>query len=168
MMAAQMARPLTASDECPPSLLIIGGGELEKQLRDACAAYFNRTRFLGAIFDPQLRSELLFCSDIMVSPGYLGLNVVDSLAMGCPVATLDDDRLSKRHSPEVTYLVQGDNAMFSSSIENLGLDLSRWFSDGGSPLRERERIRNDFLESCSIDVQFDGLKNALEYAMRQP
>jgi len=146
----------------PPSLIIVGGGELEQPLRKALQDYAARVKFLGPIFDSILLGELLYCANIMVCTGYVGLNVVDSLSMGCPFATINDRNLDKRHSPEISYLRAGENAIIADNLEELGMRLRLWFERGEGISLNKEEIRREFLQSTSIEEQFSGMKAAFE------
>ena len=154
---------MTASCTNPPDLQIVGSGELTRSLELACSPFQDRVRFHGAIFDTRKLGELIYCSSIMVSPGYLGLNVVDSLAMGCPFATIHDMHISKRHSPERCYLTDGQNAIFASGMADFGRRLCEWFNHQHGVALSRSEIRRRFLESCSLENQFSRMSAAFEH-----
>ncbi len=144
-------------------LAVIGGGEEEAALRKACARYGNRVRFYGPVFDPAEKCRWVFAADGMVCPGYAGLNVVDALAMGCPFFTVDDRVLVKRHSPEINYVVPGKNGVVASSRAELGREIAKSLAAG---VFNRTAIREAFLESCSIERQFAGMRDAFLFAER--
>lgn len=166
MGLAELLR-LAAGCNIPPNLIVVGGGELADALQSACSALKDRIRFYGPLFDARKLGELIYCSDIMVCPGYVGLNVVDSLAMGCPFATIHDSQLVKRHSPEVGYLKEGQNALFGSSLPDLGRRLCEWFDCGMGISLDRREIRSRFLDSSSVERQLSGMKAAFEAAMHR-
>jgi len=158
---------LTAGAAHPPDLIIIGSGPLEPTLKQQCMPYGARVRFLGPIYDAKELGKYMFCADLMITLGYVGLNVVDSLAMGCSVATLEDGVLAKRHSPEVSYLKDGENAIFSSTVESLAFKICHWLDRRPAAPDQREKIRRDFLEACSIKNQFSGLRDSFDYVMNR-
>jgi len=149
----------------PVRLEIIGSGELEQQLREACHPFAERVRFHGSIFNDHQKAEILFASDLMVSPGYLGLNVVDSLVMGCPVATLANYGLVKRHSPEITYLSEGVNLLMAHSLAELSGKIVSWLETGCGLSKDREFIRKKLLEECNTERQFEGMKQAFSFVL---
>jgi glycosyltransferase involved in cell wall biosynthesis len=150
-------------------LEVIGGGELEPALRDACAFLGEKVRFHGPLFDPYRRHELLFASDFLISPGYVGLNVVDSLLAGCPVATLPNAALVKRHSPEITYLHPGFNAIIAPDIVQLAAASEAWLSTPSHQSdAHRQAIRDRFRQESSLESQFEGLKKAFEHVLNAP
>lgn len=148
-------------------LEVIGGGELEQEVKAACAYLGEGVRFHGPVFDPLRRHELLFAADMLISPGYVGLNVADSLVAGCPVATLTNPALVKRHSPEITYVHEGFNGVLAVDIPELAAQVGRWLASiqDGAEAR-REAIRERFRRECSLESQFEGMKRAFEFAMK--
>jgi glycosyltransferase involved in cell wall biosynthesis len=156
----------TAGSSQAPDLVVIGGGEQEAALARALRAWPDRARMLGPIFDTPLRCAWVYAADLMVCTGYAGLNVVDSLAMGCPYGTVDDRTLIRRHSPEISYVEGGVNGWIASSREDLADAIRRWA--GGEPLIQlsRPEIRQKFLAESSIERQFSGIKGGLEHAMK--
>lgn len=158
---------LGLTDGCkrPPSLHIVGGGEEEAELRSCCAKFGNRVVFHGPIFDAEKLGVLIYCSDLMLCSGYVGLNVVDSLAMGCPFATMNDRYLIKRHSPEVRYLYEGENAIFADGVRDLAQRLIDFFEGTFQFSLDRSEIRDRFRSDCSLSRQFEGMRNACLFAL---
>jgi len=155
----------TAGGSQVPDLIVVGGGELESALHEACAPFAGRVRLLGPVFDPAQRCRWIYAADIMVCPGYAGLNVVDALALGCPFAAVHENSLIRRHSPEIAYVRHGENGIIAPSLPELGSALSRWFESGLGIALDRQSIRRTFLQESSIERQSEGLKSALRYAM---
>lgn len=150
-------------------LEVIGGGELEHALKEACAFLGNRVRFHGPIFDPRRRHELLFAADLLVSPGYVGLNIVDALAAGCPVATRSNMSLWKRHSPEITYVHERFNGVLAPNIPTLAREASRWLASWQDQAAcRREEIRQRLRRECSLENQFAGIRQAFTRALESP
>lgn len=152
---------ITSSCKNPPGLQVVGGGELSDALMSACSEFGGRVRFHGPVFDATLLGKLIFCSSIMVCPGYLGLNVADSLALGCPFATIHDSHLVKRHSPEICYLHEGKNAIFAESLPDLGQRLCHFFDNSIGISESQDEIRSNFMNASSLERQFSGMKAAL-------
>ena len=85
----------------------IGDGEMLPQIKEAVnlKSYNEDYYFHGAIHDDLLNGELLYSSDIMVMPGYLGLSVNYSFCFDCPVISFKEKNGYPAHSPEVEYVV---------------------------------------------------------------
>lgn len=65
----------------------------------------------GGLYDQQALAPWLNSAWISVSPGFVGLSAIHSLAYGVPMFTADREP----HSPEVTALEEGVNALFFPS-----------------------------------------------------
>ena len=106
----------------PCHLHVVGvGPELEKMK----ALKIPNVTFYGEVFDETITGELLFCSDLFVMPGYLGLSVLHAFVMGMPVLSCKTTETGPFHSPEICYLVEGKNGLLvDSSAEALALAIS--------------------------------------------
>lgn len=93
------------------SLVVIGDGPQADEVR-ALASSRSWVRMVGS---RKAREKALFLSlgDVMLNPGLVGLNVLDSFACGLPMVTTD----CGLHSPEVSYLDSSNGMMTSNSVE---------------------------------------------------
>lgn len=69
----------------------------------------NRVHFTGSLYEENEIAKYFSMSDLMVSPGNVGLNCIHSLAYGVPVLTHDN---YKFQNPEVEAIVEGDTGAF--------------------------------------------------------
>ena len=78
----------------------------------------SNINFLGPIYDEQIISELIFNSNICVSPGNIGLTAIHSLSYGTPVITHND---FKNQMPEAEAITENINGLFfkKDNIEDL-------------------------------------------------
>lgn len=84
-------------------LLIVGDGpERERVMREAASS--GVLVYPGAAFDRD-KAVYFRMADIFLNPGMVGLGILDSFAAGLPLITTQE----ARHSPEIAYLVDGDN-----------------------------------------------------------
>ena len=74
------------------NLLIIGKGEEEKVLKEMAKNFSleNYINFYGASHNEQELAPLIYCSDICVAPGEVGLTAMHSLTYGTPVISHDN------------------------------------------------------------------------------
>ncbi len=90
-------------------LVIVGDGALRGDVRKFAV---NRpwVHWVGARHD---REKALYCrlGKVMLNPGMVGLNIIDSLALGIPMLTTD----CKIHSPEIAYLENGRNGFMTAN-----------------------------------------------------
>ena len=153
-------------------VILIGGGPDEPRLRqEATALGFRDGReviFTGAIAAPEHLARWLYAADLCVSPGFLGLSVVDCLYAGTPVASYLPSASGPFHSPEWRYLspdVTGffaaehtDNALASVCIDYLS-----------RPATSREevcRVCTAYAsEHLGVDRMAEGMMDVIERAM---
>ena len=69
----------------------------------------SNINFLGPIYDEQTLSELIFNSNVCVSPGNIGLTAMHSLSYGTPVITHND---FKNQMPEAEAITENINGLF--------------------------------------------------------
>lgn len=80
-------------------------GRLEREAKAAGFVVGEDVVFAGWVDDPSTLAEWLYCADVCVNPGSLGLAVVDCLASGVPVVTSRPGPTGPFHGPEWRYLV---------------------------------------------------------------
>ena len=159
----------TNSCTLPPNLLVIGDGELMEELVKRTKKFGDRVIFLGGVYDNRTIADYLLKATVMVSPGYLGLNIVQSLSMGCPIVSVDDRSIQKRHSPEISYLKMKKNAILLKNLKEMALFLKKFFDHEQINLTfwSREKIRDDFMLTNNLENQANGMEQACKYALNK-
>lgn len=90
--------------------IIIGNGENKDHLtrlisqNDLTAQFY----FAGPVYDEEEIAKLFLISDLMLSPGNVGLNCIHSLAYGIPVITHDN---FSYQNPEIEAINHGKNGL---------------------------------------------------------
>jgi glycosyltransferase involved in cell wall biosynthesis len=117
------------------NLLIVGSGEDQTYLENTFRFLITDgwLHFYGNCFDENKTSELIYHSDLCVSPGNIGLTAIHSLSYGTPVASHSN---FNNQMPEVEAIINGKNGFLFE--ENDSNDLSN-------------KIDNWFLENSNID-----------------
>ncbi|GAI11692.1 unnamed protein product, partial [marine sediment metagenome] len=148
-------------------LHFVGDGPLYSKLLEKSVGL--NVRFWGSISDNVFLGKLLFSSDIMIIPGYMGLSVVHSFCFDCPVVTQKQGKEGPFHSPEIEYLINGktgflveygNNGKMATVISNYLLgpkDIKNKFKDN---------IRKMIEDKCSIDNMIDGFKKAIDFCQK--
>lgn len=85
-------------------LTIVGDGPCRAELERLSSALDASVSFEGAIYDASTTNNLLQSSDVLVSPGHVGLAAVHALSNGCPVST---HKNPSAQMPEHVVVVQG-------------------------------------------------------------
>lgn len=90
------------------NLLIIGDGPEKSSLLNKSKSGVDAKwiHFTGSIYDEKLIAELLYFSDLCVSPGNVGLTAIHSLSLGTPVASHNN---YFNQMPEVEAIIDGFN-----------------------------------------------------------
>ncbi|MBI0400164.1 glycosyltransferase family 4 protein [Cyclobacterium marinum] len=132
------------NDETPIcNLLIIGDGPEKAELLakskkgiDAKLIYFT-----GSIYDEKRIAELLYHSDICVSPGNVGLTAIHSLSLGTPVASHNN---FFNQMPEVEAIIDGYNGFLfnEDDVDDLCEKIYTWLNSN----EDREIVRNKCYE----------------------
>ncbi len=131
------------------NVLIVGDGREEAALKAMVTRYAlsDQIYFYGPSYDEAEIYHLISKSDICVSPGGVGLNVMHSLVYGTPVITHDD---MSRQGPEVEAIepgITGDLFSYGDKAE-LGNCIQQWVA--------KHSDRNKVREACykAIDSKY--------------
>jgi glycosyltransferase involved in cell wall biosynthesis len=147
-------------------LVFVGDGPLrptvEKVARQAEAS--RRVVVTGHISDTGGLARIYARALASVSPGYVGLSLVQSLAFGVPMIVARDEP----HSPEIEAAVAGFNCRYfeSDRREELAaalVDAAKGVSVWAAP---RSAIAADCVARYSLEVMVDRLAGAIEDARR--
>ena len=97
------------------SLIIIGNGPERNRLMSRVQDENLRNVFFpGLLTKIEDSAPWMYAADVMVCPGYVGLNVNHAFCFGLPVVTCaSPDPRIRYHSPEITYLKTGVNGMLA-------------------------------------------------------
>jgi len=115
-------------EECSSfHLLVLGRGPFSSYVTEM-AKKFQWVTYLGRL-NGEEKAQAFFSSDFLVSPGMVGLNIIDGFTAGLPMVTTD----TSNHSPEIAYLEPGRNGLvtkenirdFAQGILNLIKDPKR-------------------------------------------
>ncbi len=125
--------------------LIIGDGPEMNQLKNlAQKESIKNIVFYGSCYDEKRLSRLIGMSDLMVSPGNIGLAVVHAFSFGTPVISHCN---LIRQMPEIEIIENEITGILfeENNIEDLKDKILLWLNDFG---KQREEIR----KKCYINV----------------
>lgn len=135
----------------PARLILVGGGSEEARVRSVYNQLVEEGRivFAGWIWDADALGELYARAAFAVSPGYVGLNVIQSFAHGVPMIVSRDEP----HSPEIAVCREGDNTVYfeekgESDLKNV---LLKAFTSRDKWLVKRPIIANDIRENWTVE-----------------
>jgi glycosyltransferase involved in cell wall biosynthesis len=127
------------------NLLIVGSGEDQTYLENTYNSIVEEglLHFYGNCFDENKTSELIYHSDLCVSPGNIGLTAIHSLSYGTPVASHDN---FNNQMPEVEAIIDGENGfLFKENNSNdLANKIDKWFLTSSN-------IDKDFIRKIIVE-----------------
>ena len=139
------------------NLLIVGEGEKLDFLKNAYQNSINDgwLYFYGSSYESSITSQLIYHSDLCVSPGNIGLTAIHSLSFGTPVASHNN---FINQMPEVEAIIDGENGFLFQ--ENDAIDMANkivlWFSN--NPKVNKEIVRKIITEKYNPDNQLSIFK----------
>jgi glycosyltransferase involved in cell wall biosynthesis len=145
---------LLALDDLPPdaNLIFVGDGPLRPSLeaQAVAAGATERVVFEGHVTDLSELRRIYGEAVISVSPGYSGLNLIQSLGFGVPALIARGEP----HAPEIEAAVEGENAVFfeSDSPTQLAALLVTVFGECDSWHSRRAAIAADCARTYTVEA----------------
>lgn len=122
------------------NLTLIGDGP-ERQALVSLARQLglnNQIWFFGSCYDETMISELLFNSDVCVSPGNVGLTAMHAMSFGTPVISHNN---WCRQMPEFEAIENGKTGAFfnENDVDDLAVVIHSWLDS----MKDRETVREN-------------------------
>jgi len=146
-------------------LILVGDGpERESVQLEAEKRGVENVYFLGEITDVQKTGELLYISDALVMPGYLGLAVVHSFCFDKPVVSQAQGLNGPFHSPEIEYLLDGKTGFLTppGDVDEMARRIIALCQDEELLTEMKSHIRKTVQEKCSLNKMINGFAEAIE------
>jgi len=123
----------------------------------------NNIKFYGAIYDDIKNGELLYCSDLMVMPGPVGLSVNHAFNFDCPVVTFQQ----KGHGPEIEYLVNGKTGYVveTKTADAMALVIGNYLINSDMQSQMKFNIQKMLASTCSINNFVRGFVDAINFVL---
>ena len=120
--------------------------------------------FHGEIHDDIKSGELLYASDIMVMPGYVGLSVNHAFCFACPVATFKQGPNGPFHSPEIEYIRDNLTGILAKSfdLDDMADRVVEYLQNNELQMKMRSNISNLINTTCSINQMLLGFTNCFK------
>ncbi|MBK8501583.1 MAG: glycosyltransferase family 4 protein [Saprospiraceae bacterium] len=161
------AEILRKGSENDIAIHFVGDGPYLKDLNQQVeSTQAKNIYFHGEIQDDEKTGEMLFASDMLVMPGYVGLSVNHALNFDCPVVTFKQKTEGPFHSPEISYVFDGKTGFI---VENhtpkaLAQTIEKYLFDPSKKDRMKTHIRDTVVNKCSIHHFTAGFKDAIDYS----
>jgi glycosyltransferase involved in cell wall biosynthesis len=127
----------------------------------------NNVVFHGSIHDGTKTGEILFASDMMVMPGYLGLSVNHAFCFDCSVMSFEQQENGPFHSPEVEYVINNETGFLLTehSADSLANTLNNYFNNPTLQIKVKENIQQMVSEVFPIEKMVKGFEDAISYVL---
>lgn len=151
------------------ALHYVGGGNeyenLKKKVESLGLA--NNVILHGSIHDENKTGEILFASDMMVMPGYLGLSVNHAFCFECPVMSFEQQENGPFHSPEVEYVINNETGFLlkEHTAESLAHALNNYLINPALQRSTKENIQQMVSEVFPMEKMVKGFDDAISYVL---
>lgn len=144
-------------------LHIVGNGPMMGELKMKTKNL--RIRFWGGINEDEATGKMLYASDLMVMPGYLGLSIVHAFCFGCPVVSQKQGVNGPFHSPEIEYVIDGKTGFLTPYDNNklMAEIIIDYLLDEAKSKEMKQEIRKMIEKVCSLDNMIRGFSEAIGY-----
>ena len=154
---------IAAHDREPDFRLLVAGDGVERSLVETAAEAHSFIRYVGPTFGDD-KAALLSVADVLVSPGSVGLSVLDSFVAATPMITTE----WLFHGPEVEYLEHGVNSLITPDSLDAFVDgMLETLSDRAGLDRMKQNCRSD-ARRYSIEDMAQRLTEGVQRALEAP
>ena len=145
------------------NLVLVGEGSEKTFLKELAKEknISNQVWFFGACYDEYKNGELIYNSDLCVSPGNVGLTAIHSMTFGTPVITHDNFNNQMPEFEVIEKLITGD-FFKEDSVDSLVETLFNWFNADYDRQKIREACFNVIDEKWNPEYQINLLKSVFE------
>lgn len=149
----------------------VGHGEMYSYLkkRSKEIGLDDNVFFHGAIYDEVETGKILFCSDLMIMPGCVGLSVNHAFCFNCPVVTYRQVNGIPAHGPEIEYVIDGKTGfqIADQSIESLTDVVTNYIKSFDLRKFMGMEIKNFIEKECSAEQMAAGVLEAIDFNSRR-
>lgn len=142
-------------------LIVIGDGPRKHYLEKIVNASVcqKKIKFIGSLYNEKKIANIIFNSDLCVSPGNVGLSCIHSLTYGTPVCTHDN---LNNQMPEAEAIKSGENGVFFKENDMIDLQktIIRWFKHNHKK-NNRQFIRKIIDEKYNPKYQMKVINNMI-------
>lgn len=121
--------------------------------------------FTGKILGWGKSGKFLFCSDVLINPGEVGLSVNHAFCFGLPVVTQKKGETGPYHGPEIEYVVNGQTGFLcdNSDKKQMAQKIIDIFKND---LRFDHSVSTYCKQNLSPRIMIDGIKEAVFFVTK--
>lgn len=148
----------------------IGKGELYEKIYNTIIErnYIEDFHFHGWLHNEEQIGEILYCSDLIINPGYLGLSINHAFCFDTPIISFMQTDTGPFHSPEVEYIVNKKNS-FLIKNKNINLFMETiigYLKNEKEQKRVKREIRKTVNSSMKPSKMVKGIDEAIKYVLK--
>lgn len=154
------AAAILSARSMPINVLLVGDGPAKSHLQEQATRLGLAVHFFGACYDEEMTGQLIYHSDVTVSPGKIGLTAIHSLMYGTPAITHDD---LDEQMPEVEAIVDGETGAFFArgNAKSLADSIERWLTTARTRAQVRDAARKEIRVRWTPQVQAKIIEDAV-------
>lgn len=145
----------------------VGDGDMNSSLKTRARelGLDSNVFFHGPIYDEVETGKILFCSDLMIMPGCVGLSVNHAFCFNCPVVTFKEVNGMPAHGPEIEYVIDAKTGFQVShhSVESLTEVVIGYLKSPELRQCMQMEIKNFIEKECSVEKMAAGVLEAIDY-----
>jgi len=119
----------------------------------------------GEVYEERELAKILFLSDIVINPGYVGLNVNHAFCFNIPVFTFSQGKLGPFHSPEIEYIKHDETGFLAKPFDydQLAELILTYIRNNTLQERIKQNIQSYTNNVITIENMIKGLKDCFNY-----
>ena len=141
--------------------LVVGGGDCETLKQLVSEDQIKDVVFTGAIYDENSLHDIFSNAIAYVSPGHVGLGVLQAIGHGVPVITCQ----GQPHAPEVINCNEENSIMPPMTIEDVATAMWKLYSDKVLQKKMSRAAYDYYNENCTIEIMIDGIEAAIKHLL---
>ncbi len=145
----------------PINVLLVGDGTEREALEALARSLEVDVHFHGAVYDETRLAQLIYRSDVTVSPGKIGLTAMHSMMYGTPAITHGE---FDNQMPEFEAIVPGETGAFfrRNDEEDLARTIADWLDNGADREQVRAACRECIATKWNPQRQVELIEGALD------
>ena len=142
--------------------LVVGGGNSDALKELVEKEQIKDVVFTGAIYDENELHKIFSTAIAYVSPGHVGLGVLQAIGHGVPVITCE----GQPHAPEVINCNEENSIMPPMTVEAVEAAMWKLYSDKALQKKMSKAAYDYYNENCTIEIMIDGIEAAIKHLLK--
>lgn len=141
---------------------VVGGGDNEELKALVEKENIKDVYFTGPVYDENKLHEIFSKAIAYVSPGHVGLGVLQALGHGCPVITCKD----QPHAPEVINCNSENSIMPPMTVDDIEDAMYTLYTNKALQKEMSKAAFDYYNNNCTIEIMIDGIEAAIKHLVK--